>query len=77
MTKIAVTIAVLALIWWLNRLIVKLAGQAALITFVPLIEETGKTITALLTGVPIMAVHMVFGGVEGVSDIITGTKRGA
>ncbi|MFZ5945275.1 MAG: hypothetical protein ACOYVD_14315 [Bacillota bacterium] len=60
--------------WFLNRIIVRRWGDAAIIVPVPIIEETLKTVGAVLFSTSIFYTHLVFGIIEGIWDIKVNIK---
>ncbi len=59
----------------LNKAIINRFGGAGLVTFVPFIEEFLKTFTAVMMKTNVLAVHVVFGVIEGCYDIVTSPKK--
>lgn len=58
-----------------NKMILKLSHDEGLILLVPLLEETAKTIFALLLKTNIVGTHFIFGCIEGIYDIINSSKK--
>ncbi|WP_366923348.1 hypothetical protein MFMK1_000223 [Metallumcola ferriviriculae] len=67
-------VMVALMVWLINRQIVNLLGNKAVITAIPFIEELFKSAAAVLLGVPLVALHGIFGIIEGVYDIIAGVR---
>lgn len=64
-----------ALAWNLNKLLVRLpVGRLILLT--PLVEETAKTLAAVLLAVDIFFTHLFFGVVEGAWEMFTARRNG-
>lgn len=57
-----------------NKLVLKKIGNIGIIIVVPFIEESSKTIFAIILKTGIIAVHFVFGIIEGIYDIINSSK---
>lgn len=64
-----------ALAWQLNKLLVRLPANK-LILLTPLVEETAKTLFAVLLSVDIFFTHFFFGVVEGVWEMFTARRNG-
>lgn len=54
----------------LNSLLMKQLGEKAIIFFVPLIEESAKSFMAYFIGTNLIVVHIIFGVVEALYDLI-------
>lgn len=59
----------------LNKVILSRFGGASLVVFIPFIEEFMKTFSALLLNTNLLAVHLVFGVIEGGYDLFTSSKK--
>ncbi len=59
-----------------NRLSRTRVGRRAIVLVAPGLEESFKTGAALLLGAPVFGVHVAFGGLEAVYDLVTGTGAG-
>lgn len=57
-----------------NKLVLKKMGNIGIIIAVPFIEESSKTIMALILNGDIIVTHFVFGVIEGIYDIINSSK---
>ena len=53
----------------INNRLLKLMGDRVLVTYIPLAEETVKTVAAVMFGADVVLTHMVFGVVEAVYDL--------
>lgn len=62
----------------LNRYMLQKARPAFTVAISPFIEEGAKTLLAILLAGPmsIVAVHAIFGAVEGFFDLVTGSRTG-
>lgn len=64
------------LAWLINGFIVKRMGERAIVWFVPALEETLKTGTALVLRTSVPLTHGVFGLIEAIHDYIYSKKWG-
>ena len=58
-----------------NKLVLKKLGNIGIIIAVPLIEESSKTIFAIILNTGLIAAHLVFGIIEGIYDIINSSEN--
>jgi len=62
------------IVWLVNRQMVNLLGNKAIVAAAPFIEELFKSGTAVLLKVPLVALHGVFGLLEGFYDLAAGAQ---
>lgn len=58
--------------WFFNKLVLRTSVTTVIIFLVPLIEETSKSLLAVLFLSPIVITHLLFGMIEAVYDLING-----
>lgn len=68
------TVIAAALIWLVNKQVMNLLGNKAIIVAVPFIEELIKTSSAVFFQVPLIALHGLFGVIEAFLDLINGQE---
>lgn len=61
--------------WVLNQILIGAFREKAIIYWIPLVEETNKTLWALAMDSSILLVHGVFGTIEAIYDIFLGEKK--
>jgi hypothetical protein len=61
--------------FWFSSLVLKKVGDRALVTYIPVAEETGKTLTALLLNGNPIASHVSFGIAEALYDLHSSPKE--
>ncbi len=60
--------------WLANGLILPAAGNRGIALLTPLVEETVKTLTAVILGASILWTHVFFGSVEAILEVV---RRGS
>lgn len=61
-----------------NRLLIKRQKEKSIVFVIPLVEEGSKTLIAILIGGSIIGVHVVFGIIEAIYDLVhTKNKKAA
>lgn len=58
-----------------NKLLLRLTGVQTVLYYSPVVEEAVKTLPAYYLGADILAVHSVFGFLEGLYDFSTSKER--
>lgn len=65
-----------ALIWQINNRVVAQWGNQSTTWVTPWVEETVKTLSAVIFKADIVFTHGIFGGVEALYDLFTSRRRG-
>jgi Zn-dependent protease len=61
--------------FWLSSRMLKAVGDRALVIHIPVIEETGKTVIALLLNGNVVISHLAFGAAEALYDLYNSPKK--
>lgn len=75
LTLVAISAAV-TVAWFVNGLIRPSMGNRGIVFLTPLVEETAKTLGAIILGVPLLWTHVGFGTAEGLLELKRRGTRG-
>lgn len=60
-----------------NRILIKWQKENSIVFIIPLVEEVSKTIIAILIGGSIIGVHVIFGIIEAIYDLLHTKNKNA
>ncbi|MGI6553901.1 MAG: hypothetical protein ACOX2P_00465 [Bacillota bacterium] len=70
MISLAAGVLAAAAAYLINRLIIGQAGNKGIVTFIPIVEEAVKSLSAVALGAPLVNTHAVFGAIEAGYEIL-------